>query len=137
MLPPDSAAYLHRIGRAGRFGHLGLAINLITYDDRFNLYRIEQELSTEIKPIPPIVDRDLYCRACPGAGGRGKRVRSRAACTSAKPSKSMLHECVVGRAILTCLILRKTTALPILPAMRARFPPHTRETRQRNAKSPG
>eukprot|EP00605_Chrysophyceae_sp_TOSAG23-4_P000285 GSChrysophyteH1.ASY1.ANO1.330.1 assembled CDS len=54
--------YLHRIGRSGRFGHLGLAINLITYEDRFNLYRIEQELVTEIKPIPPTIDRNLYCR---------------------------------------------------------------------------
>ena len=47
--------------RAG-FGHLGLAISLITYGDRFNLYRIEQELGTEIKPIPPVIDRNLYCR---------------------------------------------------------------------------
>ena len=53
--------YLHRIGRSGRFGHLGLAINLITFDDRHNLYRVEQELATEIKPIPPRIDRGLYC----------------------------------------------------------------------------
>jgi superfamily II DNA/RNA helicase len=46
--PKNSESYLHRIGRSGRFGHLGLAINLITYEDRFNLYRIEQELGTEI-----------------------------------------------------------------------------------------
>jgi ATP-dependent RNA helicase DDX6/DHH1 len=39
---------LHRIGRSGRFGHLGLAINLITFEDRFNLYRVEQELGTEV-----------------------------------------------------------------------------------------
>ena len=37
-----------------RFGHLGVAINLITYDDRFALHRIEQELGTEIKPIPRV-----------------------------------------------------------------------------------
>ncbi len=24
-------------------------------------YRIEQELGTEIKPIPPIIEKDLYC----------------------------------------------------------------------------
>lgn len=48
-------------GRSGRFGHLGLAVNMITYEDRHNLYRIEQELSTEIKPIPPTIDRKLYC----------------------------------------------------------------------------
>jgi len=60
--PKNSETYLHRIGRSGRFGHLGLAVNLITYDDRFNLYRIEQELGTEIKPIPPQIDRNLYCK---------------------------------------------------------------------------
>lgn len=60
--PKTSETYLHRIGRAGRFGHLGLAINLITFEDRYNLYRIEQELGTEIRPIPPVIERDLYCR---------------------------------------------------------------------------
>ena len=60
--PKNSETYLHRIGRSGRFGHLGLAINLITYEDRFNLYRIEKELGTEIKPIPAAISRDLYCK---------------------------------------------------------------------------
>eukprot|EP00941_MAST-03F_sp_MAST-3F-sp1_P005188 g5188.t1 len=59
--PKNSETYLHRIGRSGRYGHLGLAINLITYQDRFNLYKIEQELGTEIKPIPGSIDRSLYC----------------------------------------------------------------------------
>ena len=58
--PKNSETYLHRIGRSGRFGHLGLAINLVTYEDRFNLYRIEQELGTEIAPIPQHIDRALY-----------------------------------------------------------------------------
>lgn len=58
--PKNSETYLHRIGRSGRYGHLGLAINLITYEDRFNLYKIEQELGTEIKPIPPVIDKSLY-----------------------------------------------------------------------------
>ncbi len=59
--PRTAETYLHRIGRSGRFGHLGLAVNMITKDDVQNLYRIEQELSTEIKPIPPAIDRSLYC----------------------------------------------------------------------------
>jgi ATP-dependent RNA helicase DDX6/DHH1 len=58
--PKNSETYLHRIGRSGRFGHLGLAINLITYEDRFSLYKIEQELGTEIKPIPSVIDTNLY-----------------------------------------------------------------------------
>lgn len=58
--PKNAETYLHRIGRSGRFGHLGLAINLITYEDRFNLYKIERELGTEIQPIPPVIDKSLY-----------------------------------------------------------------------------
>ncbi|XP_059172970.1 ATP-dependent RNA helicase cgh-1-like [Physella acuta] len=58
--PKHSETYLHRIGRSGRYGHLGVAINLITYDDRFALHKIEQELGTEIKPIPKTIDPSLY-----------------------------------------------------------------------------
>uniref|UniRef100_A0A8C1S5V3 RNA helicase n=1 Tax=Cyprinus carpio TaxID=7962 RepID=A0A8C1S5V3_CYPCA len=58
--PKLGETYLHRIGRSGRFGHLGLAINLITYDDRFNLKGIEEQLGTEIKPIPGSIDKSLY-----------------------------------------------------------------------------
>jgi len=59
--PTNSQSYLHRIGRSGRFGHLGLAINLITPQDRMALYRIEHELGTEITAIPPTIDKSLYC----------------------------------------------------------------------------
>ncbi|KAI8139737.1 ATP-dependent RNA helicase DHH1 [Fennellomyces sp. T-0311] len=58
--PKNAETYLHRIGRSGRYGHLGLAINLITYEDRFNLYKIERELGTEIVPIPAEIDKRLY-----------------------------------------------------------------------------
>ncbi len=58
--PKNAETYLHRIGRSGRFGHLGLAINLINWEDRFNLYKIEQELGTEIQPIPGTIDKRLY-----------------------------------------------------------------------------
>lgn len=58
--PKHAETYLHRIGRSGRYGHLGIAINLITYDDRFSLHKIESELGTEIKPIPKNIDKALY-----------------------------------------------------------------------------
>ena len=51
---------MHRIGRSGRFGHLGIAINMVTNDDRLHLQRIEQQLNTEIKSIPKEVDKALY-----------------------------------------------------------------------------
>lgn len=45
--------------------HTGIAINLITYEDRFNLHRIEKELGTEIKPIPKVIDPALYVASAP------------------------------------------------------------------------
>mmetsp|Transcript_19898 Transcript_19898/g.50719 ORF Transcript_19898/g.50719 Transcript_19898/m.50719 type:complete len:526 (-) Transcript_19898:1773-3350(-) len=62
--PRSAETYLHRIGRSGRFGHLGLAVNLITFDDRFNLYKIEKDLETTIQPIPPSVNPELYAFSC-------------------------------------------------------------------------
>ncbi|KAK3671376.1 DExD/H-box ATP-dependent RNA helicase dhh1 [Recurvomyces mirabilis] len=63
--PKNAETYLHRIGRSGRFGHLGLAINLISWEDRFNLYRIEQELGTQIEAIPAAIDKSLYVYDAP------------------------------------------------------------------------
>jgi len=63
--PKAAETYLHRIGRAGRFGHLAIAINFVTDDDRKSLYQIEDDLETEIKPIPGDVDaipKSEYCQ---------------------------------------------------------------------------
>lgn len=46
--PKNSETYLHRIGRSGRFGHLGLAINFITDVDKENIVKVEQELDIEM-----------------------------------------------------------------------------------------
>ena len=58
--PKTSETYLHRIGRSGRFGHLGLAVNLVTAADNPNMYKIEKELKTLIDPIPAEIDESLY-----------------------------------------------------------------------------
>ncbi|VDD81855.1 unnamed protein product [Mesocestoides corti] len=58
--PKYAETYLHRIGRSGRFGHLGVAINLITHDDCYHLKAIETQLRTEIKAIPKNIDKRLY-----------------------------------------------------------------------------
>ena len=58
--PKYAETYLHRIGRSGRFGHLGLAINFITEADKQKLFQIEDELKTDIKAIPQDIDKNLY-----------------------------------------------------------------------------
>jgi ATP-dependent RNA helicase DDX6/DHH1 len=58
--PKYSETYLHRIGRSGRFGHLGLAINFVTDTDKHNLFQTEDELKTKITAIPQDIDKNLY-----------------------------------------------------------------------------
>jgi ATP-dependent RNA helicase len=56
-LPRDSEAYLHRIGRSGRFGRKGLAVNLVAEADRRALKAIERFYGTRIREMPANVDK--------------------------------------------------------------------------------
>lgn len=51
-LPKDLASYLHRVGRGGRFGRRGVAINLITDETSSKLLEIQQFYSTNIEEMP-------------------------------------------------------------------------------------
>eukprot|EP01086_Lenisia_limosa_P010619 TRINITY_DN350_c0_g4_i1.p1 TRINITY_DN350_c0_g4~~TRINITY_DN350_c0_g4_i1.p1 ORF type:complete len:386 (+),score=18.76 TRINITY_DN350_c0_g4_i1:62-1219(+) len=59
-LPEAADSYLHRIGRSGRYGQIGLAINLITFQDRIALFEIEESLGTIIEPLPALINHSLY-----------------------------------------------------------------------------
>jgi ATP-dependent RNA helicase len=51
-LPTNRENYLHRIGRSGRFGRKGVAINFVTNEDVTLLRDIEQFYSTQIDEMP-------------------------------------------------------------------------------------
>ena len=51
--------YIHRIGRSGRFGRKGVAINFIKYDDVNMLREIEQFYSTQIEEMPENINNFL------------------------------------------------------------------------------
>ncbi|SCU78675.1 LANO_0A03620g1_1 [Lachancea nothofagi CBS 11611] len=51
-LPEHLENYIHRIGRSGRFGRKGVAINFITRDDTKKLKEIEKHYSVKIKAMP-------------------------------------------------------------------------------------
>lgn len=51
-IPEILENYIHRIGRSGRFGRKGLAINFITEEDIPKLKEIEKHYSIKIKPMP-------------------------------------------------------------------------------------
>ena len=50
--PVDQANYLHRIGRSGRFGRKGVAINFVVKDDAPMVKQIEQHYNTQIEEMP-------------------------------------------------------------------------------------
>jgi translation initiation factor 4A len=51
-LPNNRENYIHRIGRGGRFGRKGVAINFVTDEDRRTLRDIEQFYNTIVQEMP-------------------------------------------------------------------------------------
>ncbi|KAG0003625.1 translation initiation factor eIF4A [Modicella reniformis] len=51
-VPSNKENYIHRIGRGGRFGRKGVAINFVTKDDTRMVREIEQFYSTQILEMP-------------------------------------------------------------------------------------
>lgn len=51
-LPTNRENYIHRIGRGGRFGRKGVAINLVTKDDIRTMKDIESFYNTQIEEMP-------------------------------------------------------------------------------------
>ena len=51
-IPKFKDVYLHRIGRSGRYGRKGLAINFVTYDDVRKLKAIQEYYETNIEEMP-------------------------------------------------------------------------------------
>jgi ATP-dependent RNA helicase len=51
-LPNSRELYIHRIGRAGRFGRKGVAINFVKNDDIRILRDMEQFYGTQIDEMP-------------------------------------------------------------------------------------
>lgn len=51
-LPANHDNYIHRIGRSGRFGRKGVAINFVTDSDEGDLREIEQFYNTKVDELP-------------------------------------------------------------------------------------
>lgn len=60
-MPADEDTYLHRIGRAGRFGTKGIAISFISSaDDKLLLDKVLQKFVVPIPELPESIDPSLY-----------------------------------------------------------------------------
>ena len=51
-IPKNIESYIHRIGRSGRYGRKGVAVNFVTNNDREQLSYIEQYYNTDIPELP-------------------------------------------------------------------------------------
>ena len=51
-LPKNKETYIHRIGRSGRYGRKGVAINFVTTDELTYLKEIETYYNTKIEAMP-------------------------------------------------------------------------------------
>ena len=51
-IPYQKETYIHRIGRSGRFGRKGVAINFVTFRDVERVQQIEQYYNTKIAELP-------------------------------------------------------------------------------------
>mmetsp|Transcript_5577 Transcript_5577/g.17790 ORF Transcript_5577/g.17790 Transcript_5577/m.17790 type:complete len:116 (-) Transcript_5577:690-1037(-) len=51
-LPTSKEIYIHRIGRSGRFGKKGIAVNLLVKNEVFVLREIESYYNTTIEEMP-------------------------------------------------------------------------------------
>jgi len=51
-LPRQRETYIHRIGRSGRFGRKGTAINFVTPEDKEELEGLQKFYNTSIEELP-------------------------------------------------------------------------------------
>jgi superfamily II DNA/RNA helicase len=59
--PDEANNYLHRVGRAGRFGTKGLAISFVSDEkDREVLKRVQDKFVVKISELPDTIDADEY-----------------------------------------------------------------------------
>ena len=56
-LPKSKETYIHRIGRSGRYGRKGIAINFETSRDRNNIKSIESTYGIKIDTLPNDIER--------------------------------------------------------------------------------
>jgi ATP-dependent RNA helicase UAP56/SUB2 len=61
-MPDKSDQYLHRVGRAGRFGTRGLAISFVTPETEENeiLEQVQSRFEVKIDELPDQIDTSTY-----------------------------------------------------------------------------
>jgi len=58
-IPKNVQSYLHRIGRSGRYGRKGVAINFVSNQEIERIYNIERYYSIKIEDLPKSIKNYL------------------------------------------------------------------------------
>lgn len=59
--PDNNDQYLHRVGRAGRFGTKGLAVSFVsTEQDEGELKKVQERFAVQIPELPETIDTSTY-----------------------------------------------------------------------------
>jgi len=60
-MPAEADQYLHRVGRAGRFGTKGLTISFISSDsDSEILEQVQSRFEVKVDDLPSTIDKSYY-----------------------------------------------------------------------------
>lgn len=59
-LPNNDTTYIHRIGRSGRYGKIGITINFVTDRDKEIINNIEKKYNTKIRDMPIMNEINQY-----------------------------------------------------------------------------
>jgi ATP-dependent RNA helicase UAP56/SUB2 len=60
-MPEDEDTYLHRVGRAGRFGTKGLAVSFVsTTEDKDVLQKVRNKFVVPLPELPDTIDASTY-----------------------------------------------------------------------------
>jgi superfamily II DNA/RNA helicase len=59
-VPKSEHTYLHRIGRSGRWGRKGIAINFVTREDINTMRKIESHYNSKISELTANFEKSLY-----------------------------------------------------------------------------
>jgi ATP-dependent RNA helicase UAP56/SUB2 len=63
-MPTDPDSYLHRVGRAGRFGTKGLAITFVSgQKDLETLEEIQKRFEVKVEELPTTIDVSTYSKS--------------------------------------------------------------------------
>jgi ATP-dependent RNA helicase UAP56/SUB2 len=62
-MPRDSDAYLHRVGRAGRFGTKGLTITFLSSpEDMLVFEEVQKRFDVKVEELPTVIDPTTYSK---------------------------------------------------------------------------